>query len=113
MPLPQADLTPKLGPLLSELRTLVVAHRAAFGQARILDRAWLLLLGWLFAFSRKTMTQLLIALGLLHQDWSAWYRVLSQPRLDYAELSAQFLLQTLVHVPADQPYRVVVDATSV
>src|SRR6266536_1856387 len=99
-------------PLMAQLGALVKAHRAAFHQERTRCRAWLLLCGWLFTFSRKTMTQLLSALGLLHSDWSAWYQFLNRCRVDYARLTQCLLVQTLRHVPAEELYRVVLDGTS-
>jgi hypothetical protein len=59
-------------PLLDALRALLVAHRPAFGQERTFLRAQALILGHLFAFARRTITQALIALGLTEHDWSAF-----------------------------------------
>ena len=98
--------------LLPELQQLFGAHRAAFGQERVFRRAWFFLLAWLLAFGRKTLTQLLLALGWL-QDGGAWYRFLSRRRVDYDQLTALFFAQTLRHVPVEEPYRVVLDATSI
>src|SRR5437763_8691790 len=90
------------GPLLLELWRLLQAHRDAFHQERVYARASWLFIGWLFAFSRKTMTQLLVSLGWVGRDWSAWYRLLSQPRLAYERLAERLFEQTLCHVPAEQ-----------
>lgn len=46
-------------PLLDALRTLLVAHRPAFRQKRTFLRAQALILGHLFAFARRTVTQAL------------------------------------------------------
>src|SRR5436190_7623643 len=102
MPLPPAHST-QIRPgasLMEALTPLVMAHRPAFRQERVFRRAMLLLIGWLFAFSRKTMTQLLAALGLVNQDWSAWYRLISHPRVDYDQLTRCLFQETLGHVPA-------------
>jgi hypothetical protein len=72
-----------------------------------------LVLGHLAAFSRHTMTQLLVALGLGQADWSGFYRLLSTPRLDYDQLTACFFGQTLAAVPAQQPYVVALDGVQI
>jgi hypothetical protein len=41
-----------------------------------------LLLGQLFSFARRTVTQALIALGMTNHDWSSFYRLYNEPRLD-------------------------------
>ena len=109
------DLTQKSGPgiLLGELAALMGAHRQAFGQERLYLRGWSLLLGWLFTFSRKTLTQLLVALGSVEQDWTAWYRLLSRRRIDYDGLTRTFLRETLRHVKVDEFYRTTIDATPI
>jgi hypothetical protein len=62
-----------------------------------------LLLGYLFSFARRTITQALIALGLTEHDWSDFYRLFSEPRLAYEALSGCFLHETLTHMPG--PHR--------
>ncbi len=100
-----------LPPLLDALRGLLLADRPAFRQERTFLRAQALLLGHLFAFARRTITQALIALGLTdHDDWSAFYRLFGAPRIDYGELTGCFFRETLPHVgPATGPYVAVVD----
>jgi len=63
---------------------LLLAHRPAFRQERTFLRAQALLLGHLFAFAQRTITQALTALvGLTeHDDWSAFYRLFGAPRID-------------------------------
>src|SRR5438045_3433622 len=100
---------PQPSPLLSVLFELLVAHRPAFRQERPFQRCVALVLGHLAAFSRHTITQLLVALGLGQADWSGFYRVLSTPRFDYDQLTACFFRQTLAAVPAEQPYVVALD----
>lgn len=99
--------------LLPELFTLLDAHRPAFGQHRCYQRLGTLVIGLLCAFSRHTLTQVLVALGLGDRDWSAAYRLFSVPRFDVDQLGRCLLRQTLVHVPADQPYLVAVDGVQV
>jgi len=102
-------LTTSPRPLLDALRSLLLAHRPAFRQERTFLRAQALILGHLFAFARRTITQTLLALGLTDGDWSAFYRLLSAPRMDYEILTRRFFSETLSHVFAHQPYVAVVD----
>lgn len=98
-------------PLLPELFMLLAAHRVAFGQERPYQRAVALVLGWLAAFGRHTITQVLLALGLGDADWTAFYRLFSRRRLDYEALTACLLAQTLDLSDPAQPYLVALDAT--
>lgn len=101
---------PATTPLLDALRHLLLSHRCAFRQERTFLRAQALILGHLFAFARRTVTQALVALGLTdHADWSAFYRLFNEPRIDYGALSGRFLCETLPHVPPPTPYVAVVD----
>jgi hypothetical protein len=96
-------------PLLMELWRLLAAHRPAVRQARCFDRLRALVVGHLCTVARHTLTQVLLALGLVDADWSAFYRLFSMPRLDYGVLTRCFLHQTLAQIPADGPYVAVVD----
>jgi hypothetical protein len=98
-------------PVLPELLALVAAHRPAVRQERVAQRQLGLLLGWLCGFGRHTITQVLLALGLGDADWTAWYRLFSRDRIDYARLTACLLGETLGLVAAIDPYLVAVDAT--
>jgi len=98
--------------LIHNLLQLLRAHRPVFGQARTYRRSVGMVLGELFSFARHTVTQNLLALGLTDGDWSAWYRLFSRPRFDETQLNNQLLQETLPHAPADQPYVVAVDSTS-
>jgi hypothetical protein len=102
-----------LPPLLDNLFGLILAHRPAFRQSRPFVRAWGLVLAEVFSFGRHTLTQALLALGLSHADWSAWYRLFSRPRFDEAHLAGCLLAETLAHVPPEQPYVVGVDTTQI
>ena len=98
-------------PLLPELFALLAAHRPAFGQERPFRRSAALLLGWLGAFGRHTVTGVLLALGLGEADWTAWHRLFSRGRVDYERLAGCLLAQTLPLAPAHEPYLVGLDAT--
>lgn len=104
---------PALPPLLAALWTLLDAHRPAFRQERPYQRMVALVFGTLFAVARHTLTQLLLTLGLTAADWSAWYRLFSRPRLDYAQLTGCFLRETLREIPETEPYVAVVDGVQV
>jgi len=99
--------------LLPQFLALLAAHRAAFRQERAYRRLAVLAIGLLCAFSRHTLTQVLVALGLGDQDWSAAYRLFSVPRVDVDQLGRSLLRQTLVHVPPEQPYLVALDGVQV
>ncbi|MDQ7034112.1 MAG: hypothetical protein Q9P01_04555, partial [Anaerolineae bacterium] len=64
--------------LLKHLFEILEAHRRIFTQTRVYNRAVALLLSELMVFTRHTITQQLIALGLTEADWSAWYRLFSE-----------------------------------
>ncbi len=97
-------------PLLDALCGLLLCHRSAFRQERTFLRAKALILGHLFAFARRTITQALVALGLTDSDWSAFYRLFGQKdRIDYETLSTIFFRETLPHVSPRAPYVAVVD----
>ncbi len=66
-------------PTPERVLALVAAHRAAFRQERTARRLTMLAIGLLCAFSRHTLTQVLVALGLGDRDWRAAYRLCSVP----------------------------------
>ncbi len=71
--------------LLKHLFELLQAHRGNFKQERTYQRVVALVLAEVFVFARHTITQLLMSLGQTEQDWSSWYRLLSQRRFDYEQ----------------------------
>ena len=58
--------------LLQKLFELLESHRPAFGQERIYWRVVGMVLGEIFNFGRHTITQGLMALGIIDGDWSGW-----------------------------------------
>jgi hypothetical protein len=100
-------------PLLSCLQELLAAHRSAFRQERSYQRCVALVLGSVCAFARHTISQVLLVLGVTEQDWSAWYRLFSGPRLDVDGLNAELVRQTLREIPAAGPYVVAMDGVQV
>ena len=104
---------PASTPLLEALRSLLIAHRRAFRQERTFRRMQALLFGYLFSFARRTITQALVALGLTDRDWSSFYRIFNEPRIDYEALTGCFFSETLEHMPETEPYVAVVDGVQV
>src|SRR5919197_4704925 len=98
-----------LPPLLIELWRLLAAHRPAVHQTRCFDRLRALVVGQVCSAARRTLTQVLLALGLVDADWSAFYRLFSHARLDYDVLTRCFVRATLAQIPAEGPYVVTVD----
>jgi hypothetical protein len=94
---------------LVELWRLLAAHRPAVHQARCFERLRALVLGHLCTAARHTLTQVLLALGLVDADWSAFYRLFSHARLDYNVLTRCFVRATLAPMPEEGPYVVTVD----
>ncbi len=58
------------------------AHRPLYKQERAYQRAVALLLAEEFAFSRHSVTHLLLTLGVTEGDWSSWYRLFSRQQFD-------------------------------
>jgi hypothetical protein len=56
--------------LLTELLGLVDKCKQAYEQERVFNRALALVMAELFAFGRHTITQLLLTLGIIDEDWS-------------------------------------------
>lgn len=102
---------PQNNELLKQLYELLEAHRPIFKQERVYQRAVALVLAEVFVFARHTVTQLLMALGLTEQDWSAWYRLWSAGRFDAEQASAVLFAETLTHVGRDEVYVVAGDGT--
>ena len=100
--------------LINGLLLLLAAHRAVFSQERVYLRAIALVFGEVFAFKEHRITDLLRALGLVEEDWGAWYRLFQKPQRFLAEQAGQVLLkQTLVHVKPSEVYVVGGDCTQV
>ena len=97
--------------LLKHLFELIESHRVIFGQQRVYDRVVALVLAEIMVFARHTITQLIMTLGLVEQDWSAWYRLFSHKRFDYDRASTILFGETLKHVREDAVYVVGGDGT--
>ena len=102
---------PEKQELLKHLFELIESHRPVFKQERVYQRVVALVLAEIFAFARRTITQLIMTIGMTEQDWSAWYRLFSAKRFNYEQASAIVFRETLVHVSANELYVVGGDAT--
>jgi hypothetical protein len=105
---------PQSSELINQVFSLLALHEAIFGQERVFVRAVLLLISELFAFSGHRVTDLLRTVGLVGEDWSAWYRVFEKPgRFVEEQAGAVLLRESLRQVGVDEPYVVGVDTTQV
>jgi len=95
---------PEFPGLVNELVQLLVAHREAFGQQRVFERAVALAFAEMVVWARHTVTALLWALGVQDQDWSGWYRLFSQGRFNEAAVNEVLLRETLRHVGPEDLY---------
>jgi len=87
--------------LLNTLGHLLQLCRPAFRQQRVYRRMVLLLIGELLVLARHTVTQILLALGWVDRDWSAWYRFFRKARFPYLRLAQCLLEAVLEHVSGD------------
>jgi hypothetical protein len=83
--------------------------------ARVQTRTWIRLhvvtLGSLVALGRHTLSQVLVALGLGDQDWTAWYRLFNRGRISLATGQQRILGRLLAACAPGTPLPLVVDAT--
>ena len=89
--------------LLQKLFELLERHRSAFQQERVYWRAVGMVLGEIFNFGRHTVTQGLMALGVIDGDWSGWYRLFSQGRYEERKVAQVFFRETLEHTVLKSP----------
>jgi len=81
--------------LLTHLLALLKQFRPAFKQQRVYNRAVVLLVGEVLTLARHTVTQILVTLGWVERDWSAWYRLFRRERFPYPRLAFLFLKAVL------------------
>jgi hypothetical protein len=99
--------------LLQKLFELLEAHRCVFRQERVYWRNVGMVIGELFNFGRHTITPMLLSLGVLDGDWSAWYRMFSCGRYREARMSRVMLKETLPEVAEAEPYVLGVDGVQI
>ena len=90
--------------LLTELLGLVGKCKQVYRQERVFYRALALVMAELFAFGRHTITQLLLTLGIIDEDWSAWYRLFSHQRFDEEKTAKIMFGEMLTEVPETEPF---------
>lgn len=95
--------------LMTELLHLIEKCESLYEQKRVFNRILALVMGELFAFGRHTITQLLLTLGLVDEDWSPWYRLFSHERFDEEETGSVMLGEMLAEVDETAPFVVGVD----
>lgn len=87
--------------LLKALEELLRAHRGIFKQERVYQRITALVYGKLATFGRHTLSQMILVLGLVHDDWTAWYRVFNQARFSEERAREVLFGELLKHIEAD------------
>lgn len=102
---------PQNDKLLKHLFELIAKHREIFKQERVYQRVFALILSELFVFARHTITQMLMTLGMVDQDWSATYRIFSERRFKYAEAREVVFAESVTHIKANDVLVVAGDAT--
>ena len=90
--------------ILTELMILLNKCKESYEQERVFHRAMALVMGELFAFGRHTIPQLLLTLGLVDEDWSAWYRIFSRNRFDEEKTAGVMLAEMLTEVAKTEPF---------
>jgi hypothetical protein len=95
--------------LLTELMLLMGKCEAIYEQKRVFNRILALVMAELFAFGRHTITQLLLTLGLIDEDWSAWYRLFSHERFAEEQTGEVMIGEMLAEVPESDPFVVGAD----
>jgi hypothetical protein len=88
--------------ILNNLLKLLAAHQSAFKQKRIYKRVQALVLAEILTLGRHTVTQLLMGLGQSKGDWTAWYRLFSQGRINEEHLTDILLDECLRHFDEDK-----------
>jgi hypothetical protein len=107
-------IVPQNRELINQVFALLGKHESIFGQARVFVRAVLLLLSEVFAFSGHRVTDLLGAVGLVGEDWSAGYRVWEKPgRFVEEQAGALLFRESVVHVRGAEVDVVGLDTTQV
>jgi hypothetical protein len=99
--------------LLDELQRLIASHRRAFRQERCFRRMAALTVAMVSCFGRRTITQMLMTLGLTDTDHSAMYRLFSRERFDVKSLCHCLFCETVTHVDEDDLYVIGTDGTQI
>ncbi len=103
--------TPRPTSLAAIWFALLAAYRPVVRQERVFVRLVHLSVGGVLALGRHTLSQLLVALGVGDQDWTAWYRLFSRGRINLLAVQETLVAQVAAELPADGPIVVGVDTT--
>jgi hypothetical protein len=95
---------PEFPGLVNELVQLLMAHQEAFRPQRVFERVIALVFAEVGVWARHTVTQLLGALGIQNEDWSAWYRLFRRERFHEAAVNEVLFGETLRHVAPNNLY---------
>ena len=98
--------------LLTAWKERVTFFRPVFRQQRVFHWVVALRVGEGLTLGRHTVTRLLMTLGWVDRDGSAWYRVFRKKRFPYARLAFRFLEAVLEPGPEDQVLVVAGDGTT-
>lgn len=99
---------------VKDMLHLMEASRDGFGQERVYVRAMLMALAEVLSFGSHRVTDLLRSVGLVEEDWTAWYRMLQKPsRMQEAVLGETLVAQTWAQVGETGLYVMALDSTSV
>ncbi len=84
--------------LIEALIALLEKLKPVFKQQRVYQRVVLLMVGEVLAFARHTLTQVLMVLGWVDRDWSAWYRLFQKGRFPYLEVAREIVKEMVEEV---------------
>ena len=104
-----SKLTTKYPELLTAFFELLDKHRICFKQKQVFERIRSLAVAELFTFGRHTITQLLMSLGLVEEDWCSWYRLFSENRFDEESMNRVIARECFAEVEDGAPFVVGVD----
>lgn len=102
---------PQNSELLKHLFEIIEAHRVILKQERVYQRVIGLILAEIMVFARHTITQMLMTLGMVEEDWSATYRLFSQKRFKYEQAKEIVFQETLRHLAEEEILVVAGDGT--
>src|SRR5438046_560389 len=105
-------MVPQGTELIKWIFVLLEAHRGVFGQERVYLRGVLLVLAETLVLKEHRVTDLLRTVGLVIEDWGAWYRLFQKPgRFVEEQAGAVLLGQSLAHVGEAELYVIGIDST--
>lgn len=97
--------------LINRWGEIIASARGSCRQERSWQRLLVSSCGLLTAMGRHTLSQIIVTVGHGDEDWSAWYRLFSESRVNWEEAQRQLLQQVEAEFAAEQPLTVVLDGT--